>query len=32
MVKMVVSIMDLIALTLFQSVGGLGFDVANCDE
>jgi hypothetical protein len=28
----VVSIVDLIALTSFQSAGGVGFVVANCEE
>jgi hypothetical protein len=31
MIEMVVSIVDLIAWTSFQSAGGLGFAVANCD-
>ena len=31
MVEMVVSIMDLIAWTSFQSAGGVGFAVANCE-
>ena len=30
-VEMAVSIIDLIDLTSFQSAGGLGFAVANCD-
>lgn len=32
MVEMVVSIIDLIALTSFQSAGGVGFAAANWDE
>lgn len=32
MVEMAVSITDLIALTLFQSTGGVGFAAANCEE
>jgi hypothetical protein len=32
MVEMVVSIVDLIALTSFQSAGGAGFAAANCNE
>jgi len=32
MVEMVVSIIDLIALTSFQSAVGVGFDVANCER